>query len=200
VLSDDLAELLAPILAGSRIERGMPATPLADDDVKAVAAYLHSVVAQSRGQGAPPPGPPAELNVLVGDAVAGAAYFTSKCANCHSVSGDLQGIASRVGEPKALQNLWVAGGGRGGAASSRRTVTATVTVPGSAAVEGRLVRMDDFIVTLELADGRVRSFSRESDDVPRVDVKDPLAAHRDLLRAYTNKDMHDVTAYLATLK
>jgi cytochrome c oxidase cbb3-type subunit 3 len=202
VLSDDLPALLPPILAGSRADRGMPAIPLPPDDVRALAVYLHSVIAQSRGQGAPPPGPPAQLNVLVGNPTAGAAYFQAKCSSCHSPTGDLQGIASRVTDAKTLQNLWVAGGtGRGGAAQSpRRVVTATVTPTSGPAVEGRLIKIDDFIVTLALPDGRIRSFTRESDDVPRVDVRDPLAGHRDLLRQYTNKDMHDVTAYLNTLK
>ncbi|MCC7007411.1 MAG: c-type cytochrome [Acidobacteria bacterium] len=201
VLADDLATLLQPILQGSRAERGMPAIPLPPDAVNAVAAYLHSVVAQSRGQGAPPPGPPVVLNVLVGDPAAGAAYFAAKCSTCHSPTGDLQGLASRVPDPKALQNLWVAGGGgRGAAASPRRIVTATVTPASGPAVSGRLVKIDDFIVTLALGDGRLRSFGREREDVPRVEIRDPLSAHRDLLRVYTNKDMHDVTAYLATLK
>jgi cytochrome c oxidase cbb3-type subunit 3 len=66
-------------------------------------------------------------------------------------------------------------------------------------VEGRRVRFDDFLVTLELADGTSRSFRREG-DVPKVEVRDPLQAHRDLLSVYTDKNMHDVTAYLVTLK
>ena len=35
---------------------------------------------------------------------------------------------------------------------------------------------------------------------PKVEVRDPLQGHRDLLAVYTDKDMHDVTAYLVTLK
>ena len=66
-------------------------------------------------------------------------------------------------------------------------------------MEGRLVRIDDFVVTLELADGSSRSFRRDG-DVPKVEVHDPLLAHRELLSVYADKDMHDVTAYLVTLK
>jgi cytochrome c oxidase cbb3-type subunit 3 len=78
-------------------------------------------------------------------------------------------------------------------------VTVTVTLPSGEKAEGRLERIDDFIVTLVQEDGSTRSF-RRSDDVPRVEVRDPLEAHRRLLGAYTDKDMHDVTAFLATLK
>ena len=200
VLNDELANLLVPIFGGSRAERGMPAFPFPQEDITAIAGYLHSVIASSRGQGAPPPGPPVVLNVLVGNAAAGATYFQAKCTSCHSATGDLQGIATRVPDAKALQNLWVAGGGgRGGGNPQRRIVTATVTAAAGAKTEGRLVRIDDFLVTLALADGTIKTFRRDG-DVPKVEVKDPLQGHRDLLRGYSNKDMHDVTAYLVTLK
>ena len=138
----------------------------------------------------------------------GQAYFEAKCASCHSATGDLQGIATRIADPKTLQNTWVAGGGgrggrggRGGAAgeSSARTVTVTVTLPSGERTEGRLVRIDDFLVTVGLADGTLRTFRRDG-DVPKVEVHDPMQGHRDLLAVYTDKDMHDVTAYLVTLK
>jgi len=98
----------------------------------------------------------------------------------------------------------VAGGRRrfGSAASaavSRRTVTVTVTEPSGEKVEGRLARIDDFLVTVGLADGTVRTFRREG-DVPKVDVHDPMKPHQDLLAIYTDKDIHDLTAYLVTLK
>jgi cytochrome c oxidase cbb3-type subunit 3 len=145
---------------------------------------------------------------LVGNAVEGKAYFAAKCASCHSATGDLQGIATRIPDPKMLQNTWVAGGGRGGrggrggaapAESSARTITIAVTVPSGERTEGRLVRIDDFLVTVGLPDGSQRTFRREG-EVPKVEIRDPLQAHRDLLAAYTDRDMHDVTAYLVTLK
>ena len=82
---------------------------------------------------------------------------------------------------------------------NRRTVTATVTLPSGETVEGRLSRIDDFLVTLQLPDTTLRSFRRNG-DIPKVVVKDPMKAHRDLLAVYSDKDMHDVTAYLVTLK
>ncbi len=84
-------------------------------------------------------------------------------------------------------------------ALSRRTVTVTVTLPSGESVEGRLVRIDDFLVTVGLADGTERTFRREGDE-PKVEVHDPMKPHRDLLAVYTDKDIHDVTAYLVTLK
>jgi len=159
-----------------------------------------------RGQGNPPPGAAVVLNILVGDANAGKAYFDAKCASCHSATGDLQGIGMRYADPVQLQNSWVAGGGGGrggrggrGGAASRREVTVTVTTPSGQKLEGRLDRIDDFIVIFTPADGVQRSVRRDG-DVPKVEIRDPLEGHTKLLSVYTDKDMHDVTAYLVTLK
>src|SRR4029453_18010424 len=118
-------------------ERGMPAFPLADADVAALVEFLHSLTAASPGQGAPPRTEVPPPDIVVGDAAAGQTYFGANCSTCHSVDGDLRGIATRVDDPKRLQNLWVSGGaasfgrgrgrGRGGDdARARAAVTATV--------------------------------------------------------------------------
>jgi cytochrome c oxidase cbb3-type subunit 3 len=215
VLTDQHGELILPVVKGGRNNPGMPVMPpfpqIPDDDVKAIAEYIHAVAFTMRGQGNPPAGAePVVLNIVVGDASAGKAYFAAKCSSCHSETGDLQGLAARISDPVQLQNAWVAGGGgrgggggregRGGAAApNRRELRATVTTPGGQKVEGRLDRLDDFIVTLTPADGVPRSFTRNG-DVPKIEIRDPLAAHKQLLAVYTDKDIHDVTAYLVTLK
>ena len=214
VLNDQAGELILPVVQNGRQNPGMPVMPpfpLPPDDVKAIAEYVHSVVAQPRPQGAPPPGEDVPLNIVVGDAKAGEAYFNAKCAACHSPAGDLRGIATRVPQPMQLQNLWVAGqggfggrGGRGGAPAAaepapRKPVTVAVTTSNGQRIEGRLDRIDDFYVTLTPSDGLQRTF-RRSGDVPRVEITDPLDGHKKLLVQYTDKDIHDVTAYLVTLK
>lgn len=203
-LSDREGERIVPVIQGSLQTSGMPAIPMSPEDAKAVAAYVRSVLATIGGQGKPPSSmePP---TIVVGNAAEGQAYFAAKCGSCHSATGDMKGIATRISDPKMLQNTWVAGGGRmgrGGPAaqpSSRRTVTAVVHMPSGETVEGKLARIDDFLVTLELADGSTRSFRRDG-DVPKVDVRDPLEAHRELLATLSDKEMHNVTAYLVTLK
>ena len=75
----------------------------------------------------------------------------------------------------------------------------TVTPPNGPKVEGRLGRIDDFIVIVNMEDGTQRSFARNG-DVPKVEVKNPLKGHYDLVAVLTDKDMHDVTAYLASIK
>ena len=200
VLADQHGELIAPIIQGSRRDQGMPAIPMSSDDMTAVAEYLHSVLFTARGQGAPPPGPPVVLNIVVGNEAAGQAYFQAKCSACHSVTGDLQGTAGRVTDPTQLQNLWVSGGVAGRAPGrALRPTTATVTLANGQVVQGALRRIDDFIVTLGLPDGSERSIRRDG-DVPKVVIEDPLEGHRKLLPVLTDKDIHDVTAYLVTLK
>ena len=91
------------------------------------------------------------------------------------------------------------GGGRGGGPPAAQA-TVTVTLTSGERIEGRLGRIDDFIVTLMTdADGTPRTFRRDS-NTPKVEIHDPLRPHKDLLAVYTDKDIHDVTAYLVTLK
>lgn len=212
-LNDQEGELIGPVITGGRQNPGMPVMPplpLSPDDIKAVAAHVHAVQATMRGQGSPPPGTEKPPDILVGDAAAGQAYFQANCSKCHSSSGDLQGLASRVADPVQLQNLWVGGGGggggrgRGGAADpgappDRRQATVVVTQPNGQKIEGRLDRIDDFMVLLTTADGVQKSIGR-SGDVPKVEVRDPMTGHRQLLARYTDRDIHNVTAYLVTLK
>jgi cytochrome c oxidase cbb3-type subunit 3 len=73
-----------------------------------------------------------------------------------------------------------------------------VTLPNEV-LQGRLVRIDDFLVTIGFEDGTTRTV-RRTGSTPAVEITDPLARHNELLSAYTNKTVHDVTAYLATLK
>ena len=206
VLNDRAGELIGPVIVnGQRGASVMPPIAVTPDDVRAIAEYIHSVAATMRGQGSPPAGETPVLNVLVGDAARGRTYFAAKCASCHSPEADLRGIASRMTDPVALQNYWLSAGGglggRGGRAggAQRREVTVTVTPPSGAKVEGIPVRLDDFVVVVRLADGTERSFARAG-DVPRIEIHDPYEPHRKLLPTYTDGDIHDVTAYLVTLK
>ena len=166
------------------------------------------------GQGSPPGRNPTgiELNVLVGDVAAGQAAFTSLCASCHSVTGDLKGIGSKFADARALQNGWFTGstgafggggggGGRGGGGGGSQ---ATVTLADGSKLEGRLVRKDDFLVVLMLADGTRKTMARNN-GIPKVDVKDPNEAHKSMAMKLIfddpdNKKLHDITAYLWTIK
>jgi cytochrome c oxidase cbb3-type subunit 3 len=188
------------------IAKHNPPVNLPDTDTAAISDYIHSIQATMGGQGSPPGRNPVGLtyNILVGDPAAGKATFTKLCSSCHSVTGDLAGFGTKYSDPRTLQNTWVGGSAavafaRGGAASGSQT---TVTMPDGTKFEGKLVRKDDFIVILTLADGTRKSIPLDN-GVPKVEVKDPKEAHKKmvlLLDDPDNKNMHDVTAYLATIK
>ncbi len=158
-----------------------------------IAAYVHEFKINSRDPGRMRP-----PTIVVGDPKAGETFFNTHCAACHSPTGDLKGIATRIPDPRALQQKWLMPritGGRGGS-----LIPATVTLPVGEKVDGFLGRLDDFIVTLTDANGKALiSFTRDH-DVPNVEVHDPMAPHRQLLTVYTDKDIHDVTAWMVTLK
>jgi cytochrome c oxidase cbb3-type subunit III len=136
-------------------------------------------------------------NVLTGDSQAGQAYFTAKCSACHSPSGDLAGIAKRY-DPVTLQQrvLFPRSGGRGAPPPKRAQVT--VTPASGQPVSGTLERIDDFNVSLRDASGVYRSFRRSTE--VKVEVQDPYAAHNRMLDEYTDAGIHDIVAYLETLK
>jgi mono/diheme cytochrome c family protein len=142
-------------------------------------------------------------DVLTGDPAAGRAYFEGAggCTACHAPTGDLAGYGAR-NAPVDIQQRFVfpsAGGRRGGrGAKPRPQVTATVTAPGAAPVSGVLVSMDDFHVALRDDAGTYRAWTR----TPALQVvkTDPYAAHVALLDRLTDKNMHDVVAYLESLK
>jgi len=136
-------------------------------------------------------------NVLTGEAKAGQSYFASKCAGCHSPAGDLAGIGKRY-DPVTLQQrfLFPRSGGRGAPAPRRARVTVTST--SGSPVVGELERVDDFTVSLRDASGEYRSFRRSPDT--KVEIEDPYAAHNQLLDEFSDRDMHNIVAYLVTLK
>ena len=80
-----------------------------------------------------------------------------------------------------------------------KPVTVVVTTSDGQRVEGRLERIDDFLVTLIDTDGTPKTFRRNGTS-PAVQITDPLDGHKKLLVKYPERDMHDVTAYLVTLK
>lgn len=197
VLNDKNGEGITQIVQNGRPDAGMPKFDLNASQISDIAAYVHSFRVAGYDASREKP-----ISILVGDAKAGDAYFKAKCASCHSVTGDLQGFAGKFADPRALQQAWLMpGGGRGGRGGGGNTppTTVTVTLANGQKVEGRLLRIDDFLITLIDANGNEQSIRRDG-AVPRVDVHDPIEPHRELLRVYSDKDIHNVTAYLVTLK
>lgn len=204
VMDDENGELITPVVQNGRSGTAMPKFDLTADQVSDISAYIHSfrVAGYDLSRMVP-------TNIVVGNAQSGEAFFNGagKCNTCHSVTGDLAGIGGRM-EAKLLQNAIVSGraGGRGGfgppAAAEenpKTTVTVTVTLTNGKTVEGKVDHLDDFTVSLTDANGNHLTYNR-SHDVKDVVVHNPLQYHIDMLPKWTDDEIHNLTAYLVTLK
>jgi mono/diheme cytochrome c family protein len=199
VLHDRYTSRLGPYLLQAHPKsHSVPIAPLTQNQIKDVSHFLHEQVEDTLRSG-----PYTKvLNVLTGDPQAGAAYFrgAGACAGCHSVSGDLAGIASRYDAPTLQQRLLfprtVSLGRR--AVTASQPVRVRVTSEDSASISGTLVHIDDFNIALRDDAGTYRSWKR----TPQIKIErhDPYAAHDELLDRITDPDIHNLVAYLETLK
>ena len=123
VLNDRYGSLLGPFFKkGHPMQSGKPSAGLADTQVVDLMHFLRQRINDTlRGSDVFD-----VKDILTGDPKAGETYFTGegKCTACHSATGDLAGIASRIPAPVDVQQrmLFPSGrGGRGAAPASRRT-------------------------------------------------------------------------------
>jgi cytochrome c oxidase cbb3-type subunit III len=196
-LRDESGDLIGPVIRKGFPDKGMPAFPMTDEQIADIAAFIRyeQQAAINRNN--------YEIqNVVTGDAAKGEAYFNGAggCNGCHSPSGDLKGVASRY-DAVALQSRFLYPGTRRFRAADvtpPKPTTVTVTPAGGSPVEGTLVHVDDFNVALRDASDNYLSFTRGKN--VKVEVHDPLAAHQELLGKYTDADVHNILAYLVTLK
>ena len=192
VRHDEDGNLIAPVIQDGRPNYGMPAFPLMDStQISDIVAYLHariSVASLVSSEGLA--GGYSLKQLLTGNAEADKQYFygAGKCATCHSPTGDLAGIAKKY-SPADLEAQFLY--------PSHDSITATVTLNSGKSFHGKLLHLDAFYVAILDQDGWYRSWSLQQ---AKVQVQDPLAEHQKLLSRYTDKDIHDVFAYLETLK
>ena len=185
---------------GHPMQSGNASAGLSADQMIDLAHFLHDKVGDTLRSG------PYNkiLNVLTGDAKAGQAYFSGAggCTKCHSTTGDLKGVGAKY-DPPTLQQKFLfprtQGFGRrgGGGFATSKPVTVAVTANGQT-VSGVLDKLDDFNVSLRDSEGEYRSFKVTKD--VKVVKSDPYQAHADLLDKYTDKNVHDIVAYLESLK
>lgn len=190
---DENGNLIAPTVRNGRPDKGMPAfSGLTDAQIADIVSFLHQENLRLRLRRGYKLG-----DVLVGNADAGKAFFQTHCSHCHSATGDLKGIAKRH-DPGALQQLWLNPADRNSNDEEMEPAkTVSITAPGDKKFSGTLVQVDEFNVSWVDANGY---HSLPLEHGVAVQVHDPLAAHKELLKHLTNTNMHDVTAYLETLK
>jgi len=195
VLHDENGELIGPVLREGRPDKGMPPfSLLTKDQISDLAEFLHMRVELAANRGLY-----VVEDIVTGDAKAGEAYFKGAggCSACHSPTGDLAHIATRL-QPAELQSafLWP-GSPTGERGRGARGNEVTVTLGTGQSITGTLKRMDDFDVSVYDSEGIYRSWPREE---VNVEFKTNLSAHKALLDRYTDADMHNLLSYLVTLK
>jgi cytochrome c oxidase cbb3-type subunit 3 len=184
-------DLLGPVIRDGRPDKGMPALGLSPDKISDIIAFLHDQLKKlDRTSPDKPSNDHYSLQVLlVGDAAAGQAYFEGAggCSSCHSPTADLAHIAQKFG-PADLQTRMLYPTGK--------LPSVTVTPKSGEPVQGTLLQKDAFNVEIRDNQGWHHSWPLRS---VKVVIKDPLAAHRTLLKTITNADVHNLFAYLETL-
>jgi mono/diheme cytochrome c family protein len=194
VLDDENGKSIGQVILKGRPDKGMPKFAMKDDQIVDIANFLHQSIYSAADRDSYQ-----TLNIVTGDAKAGEAYFNGagKCNSCHSVTGDLKGIGAKY-EPVSLQDRFLMPMDWG--PSTKVVVTVTVTTPAGQAVTGPLQWIDDFTVALRNPEGNYQSFTRHSADNPRVEIHNPFKPHSDMILHYTDNEIHNLTAYLVTLK
>ena len=185
ILADDHGEHLKPFLKNGRPEKGMPAfATMSDQQLTDMAEFLHQQVENVANRGAY-----LVLNISVGNTEKGRAYVQGHCYSCHTAESFAH-VASKFHSPHQLQRGWIWPAGAG-------NISANVTTMGRT-VSGRVTQISDFRITVVAGSGETHAIDRG----PGVDVelKDPLSAHRKMIMTLGNDEMHNVTAYLETLK
>ena len=194
VAADERGDGIGPLVRTGRPDAGMPAFPsLADSDVAAIVAFVHDQKAKAEAEtGGRRSVEVADLQT--GNARVGKRYFEAACVRCHSASGDFAHLASRLQGLALLRRMLYPGGQPG---AREHGPTATVTTGEGERVTGEVGYRDEFTIAVIDADGRYRSWPNAR---VSITISDPLEAHVEQLGRYTDGSMHDVLAYLQTLR
>jgi mono/diheme cytochrome c family protein len=186
VRADVNGDQLGPMIKAGRPNLGMPSfASLTPQDLSAIIAFLHFRLSEARGRKMP------DVSQLLGDEKAGVAFFNSRggCNKCHSPTGDLKAIGAKYA-PLALTFAFLT-------PPSQPIGVKVVSALGEVH-SGTLKYENEFIVSIVEPAGAYYTWPREQ--LRSVTLTDPLAAHKELLAQYTDADIHNLLAYLVTLK
>lgn len=197
VLHDRGGDQLGPVILNGRPDKGMPKLTMSQTQIADISNFLHDKMLEKSTRRNYK-----IQDVVTGNATAGKAYFDANCAACHSPTGDLKGIAGKF-DPVALQQRFLFPRMRafpGQRAAAGKPTTVTVTEPSGKPISGTMEHLDDFNVSLRDSSGTYHSWRRDVTQGIKVEIHDPLQRHQELLEKYSDKDMHNILAYLETMK
>jgi len=189
VAEDVNGDKIGAVVRNGRPEKGMPRFNLPDADIAGLVAFIHTQKANSESQNGKRRGVDVS-DLQTGSVEAGREYFNGAgtCSSCHSPTADLAGIARRFEGLRLEERMLY---------PRDATAKVKVTLRSGEALNGQLAYVDEFTVALRDAAGHYRSW-------PTSDVKyaldAPAEAHAVLLGKYTDADIHNLMAYLQTLR
>lgn len=189
VTDDKNGEQIGQVVLNGRVEQGMPKFALSQEQIASLSAFLHKQKSQADSR----PGGRRGVDVAdlqTGNAQEGKRYFDGSggCKSCHSPTGDLAHVALKHRGLKLEQRLLY---------PREAPAKLTVTLASGETIIGKLQYQDEFVVGLQDDSGRYRSWPVSK---VKFSVDDPAHAHSDLLAKYTDDDIHNLMAYLQTLR
>ncbi len=189
VAGDAGGDKIAPVIRDGRPEHGMPKFSLPESDINSLVAFIHDQKTRAESQKGGRRGvDPSDLQT--GNAEAGKQYFNGagKCSSCHSPTGDLAGIAKRLEGLRLEERMLYPRGAKS---------KVTVTLPSGQTLAGELVYHDEF--TIGMRDAERHYHSWPAGKIKFV-IDAPADAHAELLSKYSDADIHNLMAYLQTLR
>ncbi len=180
---------IANVIRNGRPEKGMPKFDLTETAMSGVVAFIYNQQATNATNGKRRGVVPADLQT--GNAALGKQYFEGpgRCSTCHSPTNDLAHVGSRLVGLRLEQRMLY---------PDHTKVKATITLPDGKQVSGEVAYDDEFTIAIRDAEGRYRSWPKTTSLKVKLDA--PAEAHVELLGKYTDGDIHNLMAYLQTLK
>ena len=189
VRRDKGGDLISDVVRNGRPEKKMPAFHFSDQEMHSVVAFIHEE--QAKAVSRPGGRRGVEVSDLqTGNVTAGRDYFNGagRCSTCHSPTGDLAGIASKFEGLQLEQQMLY---------PTDAKKHATVTLVSGEKVTGIVTYMDEFTIALRDADGNYRSWPIGK---MKYKIDAPAEAHVELFSQYSDDDIHNLMAYLQTLR
>lgn len=189
VASDVNGDKVSPVIREGRPEKGMPRFTVSDSDLAALVAFIHDQKAKADALAGGRRGVDV-ADLQTGNAEAGRQYFngSGKCSTCHSPTGDLAGVATRFEGLKLEERLLYPQGAK---------AKITVTLPSGQTLTGELAYRDEFTIAMRDSARRYRSWPAGQ---VKFTIDNPAQAHADLLAKYSDDDIHNLMAFLQTLR
>jgi cytochrome c oxidase cbb3-type subunit 3 len=189
VLSDTTGEKIAAVVREGKPDNKMPAFNFSSQEINSLIAFIHVREAAAKAHPGGRRGVSVE-DLQTGNAQAGKEYFEGAggCAKCHSPRGDLAGLANRYQGLQLEERMLYPRGAKS---------TVTVTLPSGQKISGALAYRDEFTIALRDGSGVYRSWPTSR---IRFSVESPADAHVELFSKYTDQDVHNLMAYMQTLK